>query len=102
LDGLEGGGGGAVGVEDIGEGFDGGCAEFGGLDSCSGLGCALDEFEFLLDFRGFEPLGDGCDGGVEHVGDVGEGEAGGENGGEEGGFVGVFGERVGGWCPPLV
>jgi hypothetical protein len=43
LDGGEGGWGGALGVEDIGEGFDGGCAEFGGLDAGAGVGCAFDE-----------------------------------------------------------
>jgi len=102
LDGLEGGGGGAIGVEDLGEGLDGGCAGFGGLDAGAGVGCAFDEGEFLLDFECFEPLGDGGDGGVEHLGDVGEGEAGGEDGGKEGGFIGVLGERVAGSRPPLV
>jgi hypothetical protein len=56
----------------------------------------------LLDFWGFEPLGDGGDGGIKQVGDVGEGEAGGEDGGEEGGGVGGGGR---GWLeatPPCI
>ncbi len=92
MDGLEGSGGGAFGVEDLGEGFDGGCACFGGLDTGSGVRGLFDEGEFLLDFGGFEPLGDGGDGGVEHVGDVWEGEAGGEDCGEEVGGVCVWGK----------
>jgi hypothetical protein len=64
------------------------------LDAGAGVGCAFDEGEFLLDFGGFEPFGNGSDGSIEHVGDVGEGEAGGEDGGEESGGVGGGGERA--------
>jgi hypothetical protein len=86
--------------EDLRESFDGVGSEFGGLDSCAGVGGSLDEGDFLLDFWCFEPLGDGGDGGVELFGDVGEGVGSGEDGGEEGAFVRVLGERAAGSHPP--
>ncbi len=84
---IEGGG-----VEDVGQGFDGGGAPFGGLDSGAGLGGALDEGDAILDFGCGHPLGDGGYGGVEVVGDDGEGEVGAEDLAEEVGFVGGWGE----------
>jgi len=62
----------AAGIEDVVQGFDGGGAEFGGLDASAGGGDALDEGELSLNVRRFHPFGDGEDGGVELGGDVAE------------------------------
>ena len=80
------------GAQDVVEGFDGGGAEFGGLDSGSGVGEVFDSGEPGLDMGEFEPFGDGEDGGVELERDVGEGEVGSEDGTQEFAFVGGGGE----------